>query len=203
MRRTGHIRERSPGHFELRYSLGTDPATGKRRMITTTVRCSRKEEARRELSRLLRARDTGEHVDPHRMTVREWLTTWLASVREQVAPKTHERYGEIVNHFLIPELGNLHLVKLAPAHIQEAHNRWAAGGRRDGKNGGLSPRTRRLWPHRQVLTRARDLQQPAFGIVVNLVVRSLFAHATKKLGRIMSDPCLLPQAGYLVNDYSH
>jgi hypothetical protein len=25
MRRSGHIRERSPGLFELRYSLGTDP----------------------------------------------------------------------------------------------------------------------------------------------------------------------------------
>ena len=29
MRRSGHIRERTPGSFELRYSLGTDPATGK------------------------------------------------------------------------------------------------------------------------------------------------------------------------------
>ena len=38
MRPTGHLRERSPGSWELRYSLGTDPATGKRRMATTTVR---------------------------------------------------------------------------------------------------------------------------------------------------------------------
>jgi hypothetical protein len=31
----GHIRERSPGSFvELRYSLGTDPATGKRKIAT-------------------------------------------------------------------------------------------------------------------------------------------------------------------------
>ena len=32
MRRTGHLRERSLGSFEIRYSLGTDPATGKRKM---------------------------------------------------------------------------------------------------------------------------------------------------------------------------
>jgi hypothetical protein len=32
MRSTGHIRQRSPGLWELRYSLGTDPATGKRRL---------------------------------------------------------------------------------------------------------------------------------------------------------------------------
>src|SRR5438477_12831337 len=43
MRRAGHIRERSPGSYELRYSLGTDPATGKRKMATATVRGSRKD----------------------------------------------------------------------------------------------------------------------------------------------------------------
>jgi integrase len=95
------------------------------------------------LRRLLRAIDTGDHVDPNRITLRDWLTTWLATVRQEVAPKTHERYSEIVNHFLLPALGNLRLAKLAPAHIQDAYNEWAIGGRRDGKEGGLSPRTRR------------------------------------------------------------
>ena len=142
MRNSGHIRQRSPCSFELRYSLGTDPATGKRRTVTTTVKGNRRA-AEKELRRLLRTLDTGEHVDPSRMTVRQWLTTWLAAVREEVAPKSHERHAEIVQNFLAPALGNLSLVKLAPSHIQEAYNTWAIGGRRDGKAGGLSPRTRR------------------------------------------------------------
>jgi integrase len=142
MRPTGHIRQRSPGSFEIRYSFGVDPATGKRKIATATVRGSRKE-AERELRRLLHAVDTSEHVDPSRVTVREWLTTWLDAVRAEVAPKTHERYGEIVAHFLAPALGNLQLGKLAPVHIQQAYNTLATSGRRDGKEGGLSPRTRR------------------------------------------------------------
>jgi hypothetical protein len=142
MRRNGHIRERSPGSYELRYSLGTDAATGKRKVITTTVRGTRKD-AERELRRLLRSLDTGEHVDPTRMPVREWLASWLTAVREEVSPKTHERYSEIVNHFLAPALGNLPLAKLAPVHIQDAYNAWATTGRRDGKPGGLSPQSRR------------------------------------------------------------
>jgi integrase len=77
------------------------------------------------------------------MTVREWLTTWLAAVKEEVAPKTHERYTEIVEGFLIPALGALPISKLAPSHIQPAYTDWATGGRRDGKKGGLSPQTRR------------------------------------------------------------
>jgi len=142
MRRSGHIRERSPGSFELRYSLGTDPATGRRRIATTTVQGDRKA-AERELRRLLRTLDTGEHVDPTRMTVREWLAQWLETVRTEVSPKTHERYTEIVDNFLAPTFGNLPIVKLAASHLQVAYNGWATGGRRDGKDGGLSPRTRR------------------------------------------------------------
>ena len=43
MRPIGHIRQRTPDSWELRYTLGTDPATGKRRTATITVRGSRKE----------------------------------------------------------------------------------------------------------------------------------------------------------------
>jgi Phage integrase, N-terminal SAM-like domain len=162
MRHTGHIRQRSPDSWEIRYSLGTEPATGKRRIATTTVRGSRKD-AEKELRRLLRSLDTGEHVDPNRITVREWLDTWLGAVRSQVAPKTHERYSELVSYFLAPALGNLQLAKLAPVHIQDAYNSWAAGGRRDGKEGGLAPRTRRH-VHRilsAALTRAVEQQSLA------------------------------------------
>jgi hypothetical protein len=142
MRSTGHIRQRSKGSWELRYSRGTDPATGKRLVVTTTVRGDRKA-AERELRRLLRTVDTGEHVDPTRMTVRAWLTQWHETIRSEVSPKTHERYGEIVNNFLIPALGALPLAKLTPSHIEKAYSDWASGGRRDGKPGGLAPLTRR------------------------------------------------------------
>jgi integrase len=141
-RHTGHIRERSPGSWEIRYDVGTDPATGKRRIATATVRGDRKA-AETELRRLLRTRDTGEHVDPTRLTVGQWLSQWLKAVREEVSPKSHERYGEIVNNFLVPALGTLQITKLAPSHIQAAYARWAIEGRLDGKEGGLSPPTRR------------------------------------------------------------
>jgi integrase len=141
MRRTGHLRQRTPGSWELRYSLGTHPATGKRRTATTTVRGTRKD-AERELRRLLHAVDTGEHVDPTRLTVQQWLSSWLDAVRVEVAPKTHERYEAIVNGFLVPTLGHFPIAKLASAHIQDAYSKWSVGGRLDGKDGGLSAQTR-------------------------------------------------------------
>jgi integrase len=138
----GHIRQRSPGSWEVRYDFGTDPATGKRRIATVTVRGDRKA-AEKELRRLLRTVDDGSHVDPSHLTVRQWLETWLETVRSETTPKTSERYGEICRNFLMPAFGNIGLTKLAPTQIQTAYNAWAIGGRRDGKAGGLSPQTRR------------------------------------------------------------
>lgn len=142
MRKTGHIRERTRGSWELRYSLGRDPASGKRRVATATVKGTRRD-AEKELRRLLRTLDTGEHVDPTRMTVGQWLTRWLDAMREEIGPKSHERYSEIVRNYLAPELGAYPITKLASAHIQTLYEKWSREGRRDGKVGGLSPSTRR------------------------------------------------------------
>lgn len=121
MRRSqGHIRQRSPGSWEVRYSLGKDPATGKRRVATATVNGNRRD-AEKELRRLLRALDTGEHVDPSRMSAEAWLLTWLESVKANVSPRTHERYSEIVSNYLLPLLGAHRLQKLSAKHIQGAY----------------------------------------------------------------------------------
>src|SRR5260370_9554039 len=101
MRRTGHIRERSPGSFELRYSLGTAPATGRRKIATATVRATRKE-AEKELRRLLRSLDTGEHVDPSSLTVRGWLTQWLEIIRPEIAARSHAAYPALAAGPLVP-----------------------------------------------------------------------------------------------------
>src|SRR5262249_10517414 len=141
-RRRGSIKTRSPGSFRLRYDRGRDPVTGKRRIATTTVRGTRKD-AERELTRLLRAADAGEHVDPSRMTVRQWLKTWLDTVRSEISPKSYERYSEIVRCYLVPALGQFALTNLAPIQIQNAYSACATCGRRDGKAGAPSPLTRR------------------------------------------------------------
>jgi integrase len=135
-RREGHITERSSGRWLIRY-YGDE---GRRYAIT--IRGTRKD-AERELRQRLNTLDSGTHVDPTRMTTGEWLTRWLATVSEQISPKTRERYGELVNHFLIPALGALPIAKLAPTHIKDCYTALGSGGRRDGKPGGLSRQTRR------------------------------------------------------------
>ncbi|MDX2027174.1 MAG: tyrosine-type recombinase/integrase [Alphaproteobacteria bacterium] len=159
MRHTGHIRQRSKESFEIRYTLGVDPLTGKRRTITTTFRGDKKS-AEKELRRLLRSIDTGEYVEPTKIKVGEFLLQWLEAVHSQVSPKTHERYAQLVRLYLIPTFGACVLHKLSPLAIQNAYNAWETSGRQDGKSGGLAPRSR-LSIHRvfkQALKHAVQLQ---------------------------------------------
>src|SRR6516162_3986000 len=135
MRPRGTITSRSPGSYRIRYSLGRDPVSGKRRFGTATIRGTRRE-AERELVRLLRTVDTGEHVDPNRMTVGDWLEAWLKAL--EISPKAHERYTEIVRCYLTPGLGQIQLTKLTPIQIQEAYSGFR---RKDGT--ALAPSTRR------------------------------------------------------------
>jgi integrase len=141
MRHTGHIRRRSEDSFELRYSLGSDPVTGKWKVRTTTVKGSRKD-AQVELQRILKSLNDGAYIEPTKITVRDFLKDWLETVRAQISIKTHERYDQAVNLYLIPAFGNCLLTKLTPSVIQQAYNVWETSGRRDRKAGGLSPQTR-------------------------------------------------------------
>jgi integrase len=136
MRPRGNIHQRSPGSFRLRYTLGKD-SFGKRRTACVTVRGTRKD-AERELTRLLRAVDTQEHVDATGVTLRRWFEAWLDTVRVEISPKAHERYSEIVRCYLIPPLGAIRVQKLTATKIQEVYN---GLHRRDGEP--LSPSTRR------------------------------------------------------------
>jgi integrase len=135
----GHIRARGPGAWELKYDVGRDPKTGRRITKYKTVR-GRKSEAQAELRRLLGAVDVGQHVDPGKLTVGQWLTQWIEEAQHTVSRKTHERYAEIVGKHLVPALGAHQLAKLAPVHIQGFYSDALTSGRLDGK-GGLSPQT--------------------------------------------------------------
>jgi integrase len=171
----GNIKQRSPGSYRLRYEVGRDPATGERVRATTTVQGTRRD-AERELTKLLRAVDTNEHVDTSRMTVGEWLDHWLASIRTEISPKTHESYAEIVRCYLKPALGGVRLGKLTPSDIQTASNGWTL---RDGRP--MSQATRR---YIHVILKAalkRAVQQQALARNPAEVFKKFKVERTKKM----------------------
>ena len=154
----GHIRQRGPNAWELKYDAGTDPITGQRITKYKTVR-GIKRDAQRELRDAISAVENGTYADPGKLTTRDWLMQWLDEAKHSVGGRTLQRYREIVELHLIPGLGSIPLGKVAPVHIQQYYATALATGRRDG-TGGLSAQT--VVHHDRVLNvalkRARSLR---------------------------------------------
>ena len=135
----GHLKERSPGHWSIVIDV-PDPATGERRRKWHSFEGT-KRQAQVESARLISAVKGGTYLEPSKTTLALFLERWLGHIKTQVTPKSHKRYAGLVRQNIIPLLGAVHLTKLKPAQISDAYATALVGGRKDGKEGGLSPRS--------------------------------------------------------------
>jgi integrase len=114
----GHIRQRGPQRWQLKFDLGRDPRTGKRlsRFVTFS---GTKREAQAELTRLLSRKAEGTYIDPTKMSVAEYLEHWLAvDIERRVARKTAVRHRQIVQRQIVPRIGAIPVRKLSATHIE-------------------------------------------------------------------------------------
>jgi integrase len=141
---TGHIRRRGKGSWEIKFDLGRDPATGKRRIRYQTFKGT-KRAAEIEAAKMIAAARTGLDIDPSRITVSEFLDRWEKDwAAGNVSPKTLERYTELLGH-VRRKLGVQALQKLRPAMLSELYAELQRSGkaskRKGGEPSGLSART--------------------------------------------------------------
>ena len=136
---TGGVRARRSDVFELKFDVGVDPISGKRKTKYKTVRGTRRE-AEKELRKLLRQVDTGDYFEPNKVTVTGLLDRWIDHMKAQVAPKTLDRYEQLIENNIKPVLGSMKLEQLRPYHIEGAWTVLLQEGRKDNK-GGLAPQT--------------------------------------------------------------
>jgi integrase len=93
--------------------------------------------ALKELRRLIKSGEDGEHVDPSKITLADFLDRWVRDwATGNVSGKTLETY---VHHLkrLRRHLGATSLQKLQPVNFAELYSRLL----RDGEEDGLAPRT--------------------------------------------------------------
>jgi integrase len=108
----------------------------------------------------------GTFIKPNRLTVAQFLQNWLQDyVKTNTAPRTCERYEEIVRGHFIPALGSLPVLDLRPDHIQQYYTEALDSGRRDGK-GGLSALT--VHKHHRVLCEALK-----YGVRHGILIRNV------------------------------
>jgi integrase len=110
----GAMDERGPNTYRLRYRL-----KGKR--YTKTFKGSIGD-ARKELRRLLRSAEVGEHVEPDRITVGQWIGEWIAAgapgrKKKRVSERTLERYADLLRLHVVPVLGTRRLQVLQASEI--------------------------------------------------------------------------------------
>ena len=125
----GSIYKRSDGRWAATINLGWQDGKRKRKTYYATTR----REVQEQLKVALRDQQQSLPVASDRLTVRQFLDTWLIeSVKSTVRPRTFQSYSELVRVHLGPGLGRIPLSKLSPDDVQKLINRKLASG--------LSPR---------------------------------------------------------------
>lgn len=113
-------RERKPGVWEVVVYHGVDPATGKKRRISRTVRGGPRD-AQRVEAQLLLARDEAKPDAAAQAPLRAVLTAWLDHTRPDIAASTWVGYEQKIRLYLEPELGDVPLAELTAFRIDAAY----------------------------------------------------------------------------------
>jgi Phage integrase central domain len=125
----GGIDPRGPDTWRLRYRIN-------HKRFTQTFHGT-KGDARRELRRLIRSGDTGEHVAPDKITLGQWIEQWIAAGapghrQKRVGLRTLDRYAELLRCHVVPMLGTRPLQQTQATEIDALYQKL------DGK---IAPRT--------------------------------------------------------------
>ncbi len=111
---------------------------GKRRFAYLGGYPTRKQ-AETALEEELQRRSHGVALDPHKLTVDQYLDRWLVHIQTTLRARTVGRYRALLKHHVRPYIGTRLLKALQPLEIQGIYDQLSVGGRKDGKPGGLDP----------------------------------------------------------------
>jgi integrase len=119
---SGHIRRRGERSWELKFDVGVDPVTGRRRIRYASVKGT-KTDAKAGLVRLLHTVNAGTFVDPSKDTLADFLDRWdrdWASA-SNTSPSTLQRYRGLIANNIKPRLGAAPIQKLRPVQLNELY----------------------------------------------------------------------------------
>lgn len=109
----GAVIHRPDGRWEGRYSVEIDG-----RRVQRSVYAAKEKEAVAKLATALGKRDAGQVEGKRaRVTLADWLDTWLDDCQGRVRPTTYCRYADIARLHLSPALGSHQIAALTPQHV--------------------------------------------------------------------------------------
>lgn len=103
-----------------------------------------KREAQAHLNSVLGAMQSGDFVEPTKLTLREYLLgRWLPTIETNHRPSTYDSYQRMVLLHIVPVLGDLALQSLTADHLDRLYRDLLRGGRKSHRREGeaLSAKT--------------------------------------------------------------
>ena len=113
-------RKRKDGLWECRYTVGTDPASGK--PIRKSVYGKTSEEVAEKLRAATASIDAGTYIEPQTMPLSAWLDIWLSEYCGAIKAGTLKAYSDNVKNHITPSLGAVRLCDLQPHEVQRFIN---------------------------------------------------------------------------------
>ncbi len=115
------IIKRGTNYYLIRYELDRGP-DGKRRQKCEAVKGNKAKAVEILAERVTQLRQ-GTYVVPNNIKLGQWINKWLVSVRPEVSPKTYERYSQLSQVHIIPQIGHIPLQKVVIPDIREFYVR--------------------------------------------------------------------------------
>jgi len=138
----GSIRQRKDGTWEARITIGYADK-GKPKRISKYFKT--RKEAAAWLAEVQTQQNTGQFVQPDKMTVEGWMTEWLpAYAKPKLAVTSYDTDEGWIDCHIIPTIGKIELQKLRPMDIQKLYADLLDHGRNDGKGGLANETVRRI-----------------------------------------------------------
>lgn len=124
--RPGTMRERSPGHWQLRAFAGPDPVTGKARQVARTFKGGERAAAK-ALGKLVEEVGAGK-FNRTSATVGQLLDKWLEAAENTQRPRTLYENRRKIEARIRPALGAVRLDRLEADTLDATYRRWLADG---------------------------------------------------------------------------
>lgn len=79
-------------YYEARYTVGFHPGTGKQ--IQKSITGKTQKEVSQKLKAIESSLDTGNYIEPCKMSVSEWLDSWVSGYLRNLKPLTEKTYSD-------------------------------------------------------------------------------------------------------------
>ena len=126
-------RLRPDGRWEVRYSAGINPGSGK--SIRKSIYGKTAMEVVEKLRAVTASIDAGTYIEPQKMQLGAWCDIWLSEYCGAIKPGTLKTYSDNVKNHIKPALGAVKLCELQPHDVQRFINGLGRGKKP------LSPKT--------------------------------------------------------------